>query len=64
MGKGALAGIVSAEAITVLETMIKSMTSAKLMLAADLGSDRRAGGTGEGVMGIPRFIRRTPARKQ
>ena len=38
MGKGALVGIVSAEAVAFMEGIIKSMTNAKLMLMAHCGS--------------------------
>ena len=64
MGKGALVGIVSAEAVALMEGIIKSMTNAKLMLMAMRGFDCRAGDRRRGRDGVFRNSPgESPARK-
>ena len=64
MGKGALVGIVSAEAIALMEGIIKSMTNAKLMLVAAAALDCRTGDRRRGRDGVFRDRARRIPRAQ
>ena len=62
MGKGALVGIVSAEAVALMEGIIKSMTNAKLMLMTAAVLIAGLVTAGAGVMGYSATRQENPAR--
>jgi len=62
MGKGALVGIVSAEAVALMEGIIKSMTNAKLMLMATAVLIAGLVTAGAGVMGYSAIRQENPPR--
>ena len=62
MGKGALVGIVSAEAVALMEGIIKSMTNAKLMLMATAALIAGLVTAGAGVMGYSAIRQENPPR--
>jgi RNA polymerase sigma factor (sigma-70 family) len=62
MGKGALVGIVSAEAIALMEGIIKSMTNARLMLVATAVLIAGLVTAAAGVMGYPAIRQENPPR--
>jgi len=62
MGKGALAGVVSAEAVALMEGVIKSMANAKLMLVATAVLIAGLVTAGAGVMAYSAVRQKTPRR--
>ncbi len=62
MGQGSLAGIVSAEAVVLMEGIIRSMTNARLMLMATAALIAGLATAGAGVMGNSAMRQENPRR--